>query len=131
MIHLVTCIILSSLIFCRLADARLGENRQDESTFTEVNEEADPLDLERELKYARASSAGRNFTRPHSLGRDFTKMHDKQLLRVMVGFKNNEGLEQVRGTGSKWIQNMRNLKISTFLVTRQDLKLLQSNPNIV
>jgi hypothetical protein len=127
------CIILSSLIFFRLADARLRENRQDESTVTEVIEEADLLGLvvlERELKYARASSAGRKFTKSHSLGRNFTKSHDKQLVRVMVGFKNNKGLEQVRGTGAKWIQNIRNLKISTFLVTRQDLKSLQSNPNI-
>jgi hypothetical protein len=113
MVNLAMCIALSILlVLFRLAEARLGENGQDESTFTEVIETG--LDLERELKH------GHHFTKP-----------DKDLIRVIVGFKDNKGLEQVRGTAATWVQNMKNLRISTFLVTRENLKLLERNPNIV
>jgi hypothetical protein len=112
MVNLAMCIALSILlVLFRLAEARLGENGQDESTFTEVNETG--LDLERELKH------GHRFSKPR-----------KDLVRVMVGFKDNKGLEEVRATAATRVQNMKNLKISTVLVTRENLKLLQRNPYI-
>jgi hypothetical protein len=101
------------LIFCRLAEARLGGNEHDESTFIEGGIEAS-LDPERELKH------GHRFGKPR-----------KDLVRVMVGFKDSKGLEQVRATAATRVQNMKNLKISTFLVTRENLTLLQRNPDIV
>jgi hypothetical protein len=101
------------LIFFRFAVARLGENGQDESNFTEGIEAR--LDLERELKRGHHS-----FSKPH-----------EDLVRVMVGFNDNKGLEQVRGTAATCVQNMKNLRISTLLVTKANLKLLQHNPHIV
>jgi hypothetical protein len=95
--------LLVLLIFFRIAEARLGENGEDESKFTEGIETR--LDLE---------------SRPH-----------EDLVRVMVGFKDNKGLEQVRGTAATCVQNMKNMRISTFLVSRENLKLLQRNPHIV
>jgi hypothetical protein len=114
MVNLAMCIALSVLlILFRLAEARLGENGQDEeSTFTEVFDTS--LNLERELKH------GHHFTKPN-----------KDLVRVMVGFKDDKGLEQVRSAAATLVQNMKNLRISTFLVTRENLKLLGRNPNIV
>lgn len=114
MVNLATCIALSVLlILFRLAEARLGENengQDEESTFTEVFDTS----LNLELKH------GHHFTKPN-----------KDLVRVMVGFKDDKGLEQVRSAAATLVQNMKNLRISTFLVTRENLKLLGRNPNIV
>jgi hypothetical protein len=114
MVNLAMRISLSVLLLIsfRLAEARLGGNEHDESTFIEGGIEAS-LDLERELKH------GHRFSKPR-----------KDLVRVMVGFKDNKGLEEVRATAATRMQNMKNLKISTVLVTRENLKLLQRNPYI-
>lgn len=115
MVDLAMCIALSVLlIFVRIAEARLGDNGQDNSTFPEVIES--DLDLQREL---------------NKRGRHVTNQHE-DLVRVMVGFKNNKGVEEhVRGTAATWVQSMKNQRISTFLVNRENLKLLQSNPDIM
>jgi hypothetical protein len=109
----VMCIALSCLILFRLAEARLGENGRDESTGTDPKEAS--LGRERVMEPE------------HHL---ITKPHD-HLVRVMVGFNNNEGWEQVRGSDATFLQNMSNLRISTLLVTKENLKSLRNNPNIL
>lgn len=59
------------------------------------------------------------------------------MVRVMVGFKNDEGRQSARGfagagtgAGAQRWQEMRNMRVATMMIAKTSLESLQRNPNI-
>jgi hypothetical protein len=114
---LVTLSVLLALF--GLGESRLGEAGPDESALPELQEDA-TIEQERNLQ-----QGARPFSNPNALDENVNFM------RVMVGFKNENGRRQANGVvGRKWMREMKNIRVATMLIPRASLASLQSNPNI-
>jgi hypothetical protein len=120
------------------AEARLGGYRNVESALP-VHEDAsiDEREQERNLRQGarpRQSARPRQGVRPRQGARPFSNPNaldeNDNFVRVMVGFKNDNGRIAANGAGKKWSREMKNSRVATMLIPRASFKSLQSNPNI-
>jgi hypothetical protein len=112
---LVTLSVLLALF--GLTESRLQGTRPDESTLPDQQQDASIGEgaQVRDLKRANPNALDEN----------------DNLIRVMVGFKNENGRgEANRITGRKWTREMKNIRVSTMLIPRVALESLRRNPNI-
>jgi hypothetical protein len=112
------------LALCGLTESRLGVARQDEDTLLDQQEDASTDEGEQVLPRDLLQGA-RSFSNPNAPdGND-------NLIRVMVGFKNENGKgEAKRLAGRNWMREMKNTRVATMLIPRVSLESLQRNPNI-
>jgi hypothetical protein len=129
---LVTLSVLQVALF-GLTEARLGANRPDERTT--IPEYQDGAIDRQERTLQQGGNIGeqernlqqqgqRPFSNPNSLA------DNDNYVRVMVGFKNENGRRIANGMGKKWMREMRNSRVATMLIPRVSLDSLQRNPNI-
>jgi hypothetical protein len=114
---LVTLSVLLALL--GLTEARLGPSQPDERTTPEHQDASIDDEQERNLQQGE-----RSFSNPNALA------DNDNYMRVMVGFKNENGRRIANGMGKKWMREMRNSRVATMLIPRVSLDSLQRNPNI-
>jgi hypothetical protein len=109
-------------------EARLGAHRNDEGTLP-VHEDASIDEREQERN---PQQGARPFSNPNARPFSNPNALDKNdnFVRVMVGFKNDDGRRAADGSGKKWMREMKNSRVASMLIPRASLKSLQSNPNI-
>jgi hypothetical protein len=125
---LVTLLVLL-LALLGFTEARLGAHRNDESSI-EVHKDAiiDEREQERNLQQGAQPFSNPNAARPFSNPNALDE--NDNFVRVMVGFKNDNGRRAANGSGKKWMREMTNSRVASMLIPRASFKSLQSNPNI-
>jgi hypothetical protein len=118
-----TCSPLVTLLSVLLAllgftEARLGESPPDERTALD-NQDASIDEQERNLQQGE-----RPFSNPNALA------DNDNYVRVIVGFKNENGRRIANRMGKKWMREMKNSRVATMLIPKLSLESLRSNPSI-
>jgi hypothetical protein len=119
LISLVTLSVLQAALFGLTEARRLGANRPDER-ITPEHEDASFGEHERNLQQGERTFS----SNPNAL------IDNDNYIRVMVGFKNDNGRKTANRMGKKWMREMKNSRVATMLIPRVSLESLQSNPNI-
>jgi hypothetical protein len=109
------------LVLLGSTEARMGAHRHGESTLP-VHEDAG---IEKREQKRNLRRKARPFSNPNAFD------ENDNFVRVMVGFKNENGRGVAnRITGRKWMQEMKNSRVSTMLIPRVSFESLRKNPNI-
>jgi serine protease len=103
------------LLLAPLVDARLGDKIND-----------DERDLQKRASSI-SSSPSWPITNPNR-GDDL--LDEKDMCRVLVGFKNDNGRSVVKKTSSRWFKELKNIKASSMFMPCASVEELRSNPDI-